>query len=214
MAPYGMRYELSERFPNEKGYGVKVVCAKRINKKQEIKALAGQCYDIEQSDTRPGVNDFSLLYSNRTQKQQMMYLGPAAYVNHDCESNCSWSTFISKSYVHLVSNKNINPGEELTTYYGDNFFGENNCLLELMDIHQTKQTSSNSTSDSDSDSTDTDGVLNFFNFLHLTFNSSTDEDTLKYKSDKSNEYFQLLVSSSPISPQPIQLQMQLLSQNI
>lgn len=55
-----------------------------------------------------------------------MFLGPAAYVNHDCESNCCWSSLVSKSYVNLAAIKQINPNEEITAYYGDNFFGINN----------------------------------------------------------------------------------------
>lgn len=122
---YDFRYESSTRFPNEKSYGAKVVCTKKILPQEHLKKLAGQCFFIHEDDVREGINDFSMLYSNR-KNSQMIFLGPAAYVNHDCESNCTWASLVSKSYVHLKACKCINPGEEITAYYGNDFFGENN----------------------------------------------------------------------------------------
>lgn len=101
------------------------VCAKKIQPQEHLKKLAGQCFFIHEDDIREGINDFSMIHSNR-KNSQMIFLGPAAYVNHDCESNCTQASLVSKSYVHLKACKCIYPGEEITAYYGNDFFGENN----------------------------------------------------------------------------------------
>lgn len=101
------------------------MCDKKINAREDLKSLAGQCFFLHESDVREGINDFSMLHSNMKNKQ-MLYLGPAAYVNHDCEANCTWASLVSKSYVHLRSCRIIYPGEEITAHYGNNYFGPNN----------------------------------------------------------------------------------------
>ena len=93
---------------------------------QTIEFLGGVCVSLtkkEELELERSEKDFSLLQSCRSQRAAM-FLGPARFVNHDCKAN-SKIVPAEKSRAHIVALKEIDEGEEITVFYGENYFGEN-----------------------------------------------------------------------------------------
>ena len=73
---------------------------------------------------RKSKRGFSIVESAR--HGPCMYLGPGRFVNHDCDPNCQLTAKSGMSMTFKVV-REIQVGEELTTFYGPNYFGLGNC---------------------------------------------------------------------------------------
>ncbi|KAF8135774.1 hypothetical protein EV363DRAFT_808495 [Boletus edulis] len=82
--------------------------------------------DLRNLDIR---RDFSVIHS-RQMKKNHLFLGPARFVNHDCDNNCE--LFREGKYITFRVLRPIAVGEEITAHYGDGYFGSKNryCLCE------------------------------------------------------------------------------------
>ncbi|KAJ7703085.1 hypothetical protein B0H17DRAFT_1041561 [Mycena rosella] len=82
--------------------------------------------DLRNSDIR---RDFSVIHSKQMKKNHL-FLGPARFVNHDCNNNCE--LFREGKYITFRVLRTIAIGEEITAHYGDGYFGRKNrhCLCE------------------------------------------------------------------------------------
>ncbi|WWC58602.1 uncharacterized protein I303_101145 [Kwoniella dejecticola CBS 10117] len=92
------------------------------SKEVENKARKGQ----RRSD-RTKRRDFSIVWSGLKRCYQL-FLGPARFLNHDCNPNVE--LLRQGKYVTFRILKPIRVGDELTTFYGENYFGRDNieCL--------------------------------------------------------------------------------------
>ncbi|KAI3618592.1 histone-lysine n-methyltransferase set9 [Moniliophthora roreri] len=122
--------------------------------------------DLRTSDIR---RDFSVIHS-KSMKKNHLFLGPARFVNHDCDNNCE--LFREGRYITFRVIKPITVGEEITAHYGDGYFGKRNrhCLCETCEkkgrggyapvqedeAAQMSDASSDSDSDSSTSSSDAD----------------------------------------------------------
>ncbi|KAI0829727.1 hypothetical protein BC628DRAFT_1314462 [Trametes gibbosa] len=94
---------------------------------EEDKELKGT--DVGQADGAGIRRDFSVIHSKQLKKNHL-FLGPARFVNHDCDHNVE--LFREGRYITFRVIKHIGVGEEVTAHYGDGYFGRNNrhCLCE------------------------------------------------------------------------------------
>uniref|UniRef100_A0AC35U5D3 [histone H4]-N-methyl-L-lysine(20) N-methyltransferase n=1 Tax=Rhabditophanes sp. KR3021 TaxID=114890 RepID=A0AC35U5D3_9BILA len=127
---YGICIQRCDRYPMDKrnkSNGAKLIALRSFEKGETLKGIAGVLGDMtaeqEANFLVSEMNDFSVITSTK-RGNSSLYLGPASYVNHDCNANIKF-VCTSKS-PDLVTMRNILPFEEFTLNYGPDFFGQNN----------------------------------------------------------------------------------------
>jgi hypothetical protein len=107
---------------------------------QTISALSGIFLTLtrdEEEQLKDADKDWSVLISGRKGNAAGLFLGPGRFVNHDCDANTKFKNFEGREQrVGFVATRDILRGEEITTFYGRDYFGEENelCLCKTCEL--------------------------------------------------------------------------------
>ncbi len=131
---------------------------KQWNVGDQIKDCTGIIAELTHNDEEfLKDRDFSVLFSSRG-NCMCLFLGPARFVNHDCKSNCEFVSIAEDGIAFKVL-RDIAPGEEITAFYGEDYFGEGNCecLCSTCELSQRGGFASKSISNPSDSRTDSNG---------------------------------------------------------
>ncbi|CAH8583905.1 unnamed protein product [Schistosoma bovis] len=122
------------RYASENHMGAAIFATRDWAKGSRISTLVGCIAELKHHEEAAFLkhhkNDFSVMYSSRKNCSQL-WLGPAAYVNHDCHPNCEFTINCDvDARMSLEAKTDIKCGDEIFIYYGTHFFDTNNRACE------------------------------------------------------------------------------------
>ncbi|GAN11301.1 conserved hypothetical protein [Mucor ambiguus] len=132
---------------------------------ETVQCCSGAIVDLTREDDaklKSEGRDFSVMVSTR-KKCTCLFLGPARFMNHDCDANCEF-TSPQLNTISFKAQKDIRRGEEMTVYYGDHYFGIDNCECRCLSCERPSlslrmQEGSFRVEKSDSEETEKDDAL-------------------------------------------------------
>jgi hypothetical protein len=120
-------------------YETSITARRNMSPREEIRYLTGvqvAINDEQEIALALAQSDFSLVVSSR-KKTCLLLLGPARFVNHDCDANARLSS-MGRGEIQIVAVNFIKVGDEITIFYGRDYFGGNNkrCLCRTCENRQ------------------------------------------------------------------------------
>ncbi|KAI8925568.1 hypothetical protein BC831DRAFT_401068 [Entophlyctis helioformis] len=127
MPKAGFEIDRTNRYKNSRKAEARIVATKSWMPGDEIRLCSGVFAELSpEEENSLAQRDFSVMFS--TKRHCMgLFLGPARFVNHDCVSNCKFIPHGGSNGICFKVIRHIEVGDEITCYYGDNYFGDNNC---------------------------------------------------------------------------------------
>ena len=124
----GFKLQPETRYSMEGFRGAKVLATKSYSRGANIDELVGTICEVSQDQEEVlvarGIATSCMLKSART-NTVMVLIGVISFLNHRCEANCKLVK-LSTKLVGLQATRRIKAGEELTIFYGRDYFRREN----------------------------------------------------------------------------------------
>ena len=123
------------------GYGLFYSGADVLETSKQKDCLEGLCALLEVIDDEDQqlIKPISIFQATEVCKKSRVMIGAVRFANHSCKPNCKYDIkeVNNRKRVKLRLVRDISPGEELTVFYGNSFFGENicDCLCPYKESH-------------------------------------------------------------------------------
>ncbi|KAJ3028692.1 hypothetical protein HDV00_010093 [Rhizophlyctis rosea] len=121
----------------------KIIATRSFHPGDQIKMCLGVkalLSDEEERKLGEQLDDFSVMWTSSADSYSY-FLGPARFVNHDCQANCEFIPIGRGTQEDLITFKvlrHIKAGEEITTSYGTDYFEDKNaaCMCETCERNE------------------------------------------------------------------------------
>ncbi|CAO3629673.1 unnamed protein product [Mucor hiemalis] len=159
-----------------------LIATKMWNAGEQVTCCLGSIAALSEQDDlklKSEGRDFSVMVSTR-KKCSCLFLGPARFMNHDCDSNCEF-ILIGQNAITFRVIKDIMIGEEMTVFYADHYFGEDNCECMCVSCERTQEGHFSSLKDTTSSPNDSDAEQNIQNDNSGSRRSGRKRKEISYK---------------------------------
>lgn len=113
-------------------HGLGVFATQRISPGELIEECPFLELPIENGESSSLLIDYRYNYPSgpmTSETRQVVVLGSASIYNHSNQANAYWVTDLQRRTFKFYSNRIIEPGEEIFTYYGDSSYWEDGRSL-------------------------------------------------------------------------------------
>ncbi|XP_072161262.1 histone-lysine N-methyltransferase KMT5B-like isoform X1 [Bemisia tabaci] len=132
-----------KRYSKDEQNGVQIIATRKWKKHEVIPSLFGHVAQItneEENTLRVANKNFSVMESTRNNAKYLL-LGSISFVNSSCDANCETDILnelirqytgasAEKTTVGIRTKRTLAKDEEITVFYGEDYFGDENKECE------------------------------------------------------------------------------------